>query len=99
MEALKALGYEVSPIEGGLYGEKRQGGLVYQVFYGEKGDLRLRRKRFLKEAARPLALAGVAGEWAARWELEENFFAVAAPEDLPRLVLAFEALDLPSTSP
>lgn len=99
MEALKALGYEVSPIEGGFYGEKRRGGVVYQVFYAEKGDLRLRRKRLLKEEARPLVLAGVAGEWAARWEVEENFFAVAAPEDLPQLVLAFEALDQPGTSP
>ena len=61
MEALKALGYEVSPIEGGVYGEKRRGGVVYQVFYAEKGDLRLRRKQFLKGEARPLARAGVAG--------------------------------------
>ena len=83
MEALKALGYEVSPIEGGVYGEKRRGGVVYQVFYAEKGDLRLRRKRFLKEEARPLALAGVAGQWAARWEVEENFFAVAGPRSSP----------------
>ena len=85
MEALKALGYEVSPIEGGVY--------------GEKGDLRLRRKRFLKEEARPLALAGVAGQWAARWEVEENFFAVAGPEELPHLVLAFERLDPPGENP
>ncbi|MGC8876939.1 hypothetical protein [Thermus sp.] len=99
MEGLEALGYEVSPIEGGFYGEKRRGGVVYQVFYSEKGDLRLRRKRFLKEEARPLALAGVEGEWAARWEVEENFFAVANPEDLPSLVLAFERLGLPSKSP
>ena len=47
MEALKALGYEVSPIEGGVYGEKRRGGGVYQVFYAEKGDLRLRRDLLL----------------------------------------------------
>ncbi|WP_038045792.1 hypothetical protein [Thermus caliditerrae] len=99
MEALKALGYEVSPIEGGFYGEKRRGGVVYQVFYSERGDLRLRRKRFLKEEAKPLTLAGVEGEWAARWELEENFFALAEPGALPALVLAFEALDLPGTSP
>ena len=99
MEALKALGYEVSPIEGGVYGEKRRGGVVYQVFYSEKGDLRLRRKRFLKEEARPLALAGVAGQWAARWEVEENFFAVAGPEELPHLVLAFERLDPPGENP
>ncbi len=97
--SLKALGYEVSPIEGGFYGEKRRGGVVYQVFYSEKGNLRLRRKRLLKEEARPLALAGVEGEWAARWEVEENFFAVAPPEDLPPLVLAFERLDLEGTNP
>ncbi|GAA5335883.1 MULTISPECIES: hypothetical protein [Thermus] len=95
MEALKALGYEVSPIEGGWYAEKRRGGVVYQVFYGEGGDLRLRRRRFLREEAGPRTLAGVAGEWAARLELEENFFAVAEPERLPELVLAFEQLDLP----
>ncbi len=83
MEALKALGYEVSPIEGGFYGEKRRGGVVYQVFYSEEGDLRLRRKRLLREEAHPLVLAGVEGEWAARLEVEENFFAVARPEDLP----------------
>ncbi|GAA6755960.1 MAG: hypothetical protein ABWJ90_11205 [Thermus sp.] len=99
MEALKALGYEVSPIEGGWYAEKRRGGVVYQVFYGEGGDLRLRRRRFLKEEAGPKTLAGVAGEWAARWEVEENFFAVAGPEALPELVLAFERLDLPQESP
>jgi len=66
MEALKALGYEVSPIEGGIYAEKRRGGVLYQVFYSEKGDLRLRRKRLLSEEAHPLALGGVEGEWAAR---------------------------------
>ncbi|WP_448568198.1 hypothetical protein [Thermus sp.] len=99
MEALKALGYEVSPIEGGFYAEKRRGGVVYQVFYSEKGDLRLRRKRLLKEEARPLALAGVEGEWAARYEVEENFFAVADPQDLPHLVLAFERLDAQGPSP
>jgi hypothetical protein len=65
MEALKALGYEVSPIEGGFYAEKRRGGVVYQVYYSEAGDLRLRRKRFLKEEARPLTLAGLEGEWTA----------------------------------
>ncbi|GAB5601559.1 hypothetical protein FJNA_00830 [Thermus sp. FJN-A] len=99
MEALEALGYEVSPIQGGFYGEKRRGGVVYQVFYSEKGDLRLRRKRLLREEARPLHLLGVEGEWAARYELEENFFAVARPEDLPSLVRAFEALDLGGTNP
>ncbi len=99
MEALKALGYEVSPIEGGFYAEKRRGGVVYQVFYSEKGDLRLRRKRLLKEEARPLTLAGVKGEWAARYEVEENFFAVADPQDLPHLVLAFERLDAQGPSP
>ena len=57
------------------------------------------RKRFLKEEARPLALAGVAGQWAARWEVEENFFAVAGPEELPHLVLAFERLDPPGENP
>jgi hypothetical protein len=99
MEALKALGYEVSPIEGGFYAEKRRGGVLYQVFYSEKGDLRLRRKRLLKEEARPLALAGVEGEWAARYEVEENFFTVADPQDLPHLVLAFERLDAQGPSP
>lgn len=99
MEALKALGYEVSPIEGGFYGEKRRGGVVYQVFYSEEGDLRLRRLRFLKEEARPLSLAGVEGEWAARYQLEENFFAVVPQEDLPSLVLAFERLDLGAETP
>lgn len=99
MEALKALGYEVSPIEGGFYGEKRRGGILYQVYLSAKGDLRLRRRRFLKEEARSLALAGVEGAWAARCELEENFFAFASPEDLPHLVLAFEGLDLPDLPP
>jgi len=99
METLKALGYEVSPIEGGFYGEKRRGGALYQVFYSEKGDLRLRRKRLLREEARPLALAGVEGEWAARYEVEENFFAVASPADLPHLVLAFERLDPKGETP
>ncbi|WP_243028106.1 hypothetical protein [Thermus albus] len=99
MEALKALGYEVSPIEGGLYGEKRLGGVVYQVFYSQEGDLRLRRLRFLKEEAQPLDLAGVRGEWAARYQVEENFFAVAPAEDLPSLVLAFERLDLGGETP
>ncbi|MDT7909914.1 hypothetical protein [Thermus sp.] len=99
MEALKALGYEVSPIEGGFYAEKRRGGVVYQVYYSEAGDLRLRRKRFLKEEARPLTLAGLEGEWTARYEVEENFFAVADPKDLPHLVLAFERLDAKEESP
>ncbi|MFN3368024.1 MAG: hypothetical protein ACK4G4_00470 [Thermus sp.] len=99
MEALRALGYEVSPIEGGLYGEKRQGGVVYQVFYSQAGDVRLRRLRFLKEEAKPLNLAGVEGEWAARYQVEENFFAVAPPQDLPNLVLAFERLDLKGETP
>ncbi len=99
MEALRVLGYEVSPIEGGFYGEKRRGGVVYQVFYSEKGDVRLRRLRFLKEEARPLTLAGVEGEWAARYQVEENFFAVAPPQDLPHLVLAFERLDLGGETP
>jgi hypothetical protein len=99
MEALKALGYEVSPIEGGFYAEKRRGGVVYQVYYSEAGDLRLRRKRFLKEETRPLTLAGLEGEWTARYEVEENFFAVADPKDLPHLVLAFERLDAKEESP
>ena len=99
MEALNAQGHEVSPREGGGYGEKRRGGVDHQASHAEKGDLRLRRKRFLKEEARPLALAGVAGQWAARWEVEENFFAVAGPEELPHLVLAFERLDPPGENP
>ena len=99
MEALKALGYEISPIEGGFYGEKRRGGVVYQVFYSEAGDVRLRRLRFLREEAKPLNLAGVAGEWAARYQVEENFFAVADPQDLPSMVLAFERLDLGGETP
>lgn len=99
MQALEELGYEVTPIQGGLYAEKRRGGVLYQVHLSAKGDLRLRRRRFLKEEARPLALAGVEGEWAARYELEENFFALVSPEDLPHLVLAFERLDLPDPPP
>uniref|UniRef100_A0A7C6E629 Uncharacterized protein n=1 Tax=Thermus tengchongensis TaxID=1214928 RepID=A0A7C6E629_9DEIN len=99
MEALKALGHEISPIEGGFYGEKRQGGVVYQVFYSEEGNVRLRRLRFLREEAKPLNLAGVAGEWAARYQVEENFFAVADPQDLPSLVLAFKRLDQGEETP
>jgi len=49
----------------------------------------------LKEEACSLALAGVEGAWAARCELEENFFTFVSSEDLPHLVLAFEGLDLP----
>ncbi|MFN4070477.1 MAG: hypothetical protein ACK4HT_02785 [Thermus caldifontis] len=99
MEALRVLGYEVSPIEEGFYGEKRRGGVVYQVFYSEKGDVRLRRLRFLREEAKPLNLAGVEGEWAARYQVEEHFFAVATLEDLPHLLLAFERLDLGGETP
>uniref|UniRef100_A0A7C2C1T3 Uncharacterized protein n=1 Tax=Thermus islandicus TaxID=540988 RepID=A0A7C2C1T3_9DEIN len=99
MKVLEELGYEVTPIQGGLYGEKRRGGILYQVYLSAKGDLRLRRRRFLKEEARSLALAGVEGAWAARCELEENFFTFVSSEDLPHLVLAFEGLDLPDPPP
>ncbi len=92
-EALEALGYEVFPIEGGWAAEKRQGGLVHQVFLSEKGEVRLRKRRFLSEESHPLALAGVEGMWSRVLKSEENFFAVAQPEDLPALILAFERLD------
>ncbi|MER3557947.1 MAG: hypothetical protein C4302_09260 [Thermus sp.] len=92
-EALEALGYEVFPIEGGWAAEKRQGGLVHQVFLSEKGEVRLRKRRFLSEESHPLALAGVEGMWSRVLESEENFFAVIQPQDLPALVQAFERLD------
>lgn len=92
-ETLEALGYEVFPIEGGWAAEKRQGGLVHQVFLSEGGEVRLRKKRFLSEESRSLSLAGVEGMWSRVLESEENFFAVIQPQDLPPLVQAFERLD------
>lgn len=92
-ETLEALGYEVFPIEGGWAAEKRQGGLVHQVFLSEGGEVRLRKKRFLSEESRSLSLAGVEGMWSRVLESEENFFAVIQPQDLPALVQAFERLN------
>ena len=37
MEALKALGYEVSPIEGGIYAEKRRGVSFTRSFTRRRG--------------------------------------------------------------
>jgi hypothetical protein len=72
--------------------------VVYQVYYSEAGDLRLRRSAFSKRRPPPHP-GGLEGEWTARYEVEENFFAVADPKDLPHLVLAFERLDAKGESP
>jgi len=89
-QILEALGYESWLEDGDLYAERRQAGLIYRVYYGSEGDLRLEKVRLKPEEVREAMLAEHNGQFVRREEVRESFFTAALPEELLGLIRAWE---------
>ena len=90
-QILEALGYESWLEDGDLYAERRQAGLIYRVYYGSEGDLRLEKVRLKPEEVREAMLAEHNGQFVRREEVRESFFTVCEPEEILDLIKAWEA--------
>lgn len=90
-QVLEALGYESWLEDGDLYAERRQAGLIYRVYYGSEGDLRLEKVRLKPEEVREAMLAEHNGQFVRREEVRESFFTAAEPAEILTLLKAWEA--------
>ena len=90
-DVLEALGYEVWDEDGDLRAERRLAGLIYRVYYGSDGDLRLEKVRLKPEEVREAMLAEHNGQFVRSEEVRESFFTAAEPEELLTLLKAWEA--------
>ncbi|WP_457637839.1 hypothetical protein [Oceanithermus sp.] len=90
-EVLEALGYEVWEEDGDLQAERRLAGLIYRVYYGPEGDLRLEKVRLKPEEVREAMLAEHNGQFVRSKEVRESFFTACQPGELLELIKAWEA--------
>ncbi|GEM_PF-146576 len=90
-DILVSLEYDVWREEGSISAERRLAGVIYRVFYGPEGDLKLEKVRNKPEEVREAMLADHNGQFVRQEEIRESFFGNCEPGELLQLIKAWES--------